>query len=452
MKNVDIKKIKWVVLDDDPTGIQTVHDVAVYTDWNKDTLENALKEDGRLFYILTNSRGLTASKTKALHMELMSNLIVASKETGISFFVISRSDSTLRGHFPLETDIIRECLYDGLGMQTDGLILAPFFYAGGRITKDNIHYVKYGDELVPAGETEFAKDETFGYRSSNLTEYVEEKTEGRWKAKDVIVISLDDIKKNDIDGMVKKLVSAKDGVPIIVNAEIPDDLIVFCEALYKAIESGKKFLYRTAADFVKAVCGISDIPLLSADDMGVKSKRGGVIMIGSHTKKTTSQLERLKEIKNLEFIEYDSDKVLTDELSEETKRVSKIVSSFIEEGITAVVFTKRKVLTLENDSKEDALIRSAKISEAFTDVVSKLTATPSYIVGKGGITSSDIGTRALKVKRALALGQIQPGVPVWKTDENSRFPGIPYVIFPGNVGDEDTLLKAVKILQNGERN
>ena len=451
MKKVD-NKSKWVVLDDDPTGIQTVHDVAVYTDWNKDTLEKALIEEEKLFYILTNSRGLTASKTKELHMELMSNLICASKETGIPFSIISRSDSTLRGHFPLETDIIQKCLYDGLGIETDGLILAPFFYAGGRVTKDNIHYVKYGDELVPAGETEFAKDETFGYRSSDLTEYVEEKTEGRWKAKDIIVISLDDIRNKDVDGIVKKLMSSKGGVPIVVNAEFPGDLTVFCEALYKAIGSGKKFLYRTAADFVKAVCGVSDIPLLSAEDMAVKRDRGGVIMIGSHTKKTTSQLERLKGLNSLEFIEYDSDKVLTDELGEETVKVSKIVSDLIEKGITAVVSTKRKVLTLENDTKEDALIRSAKISEAFTDVVSKLTVTPSYIVGKGGITSSDIGTKALRVRRAIALGQIQPGVPVWRTDESSRFPGIPYVIFPGNVGDEDTLLNAVNILQDEERN
>ena len=71
---------------------------------------------------------------------------------------------------------------------------------------------------------------------------------------------------------------------------------------------------------------------------------------------------------------------------------------------------------------------------------------PAFIIAKGGITSSDVGTKALKVKKANVLGQICPGIPVWETDDGSKFPHMAYVIFPGNVGDADTLKTAVEKL------
>ena len=53
---------------------------------------------------------------------------------------------------------------------------------------------------------------------------------------------------------------------------------------------------------------------------------------------------------------------------------------------------------------------------------------------------------ALDANEAFAIGQILPGVPVWRLLENARWTDIPYVVFPGNVGDEDALLKAVRVL------
>ncbi len=447
-ESAETMNMTWVILDDDPTGVQTVHDIAVYTDWQEDTLIDALKNEKGMFYILTNSRGITAQATDKLHRELMTNLIAASVKTGRSFSVISRSDSTLRGHFPLETNIIRECMKDGLKVQTDGLILAPFFYAGGRMTYEDVHYVKYEDTLVPAADTEFAADETFGYENSDLKKYVQEKTCGEIAAESVISVPLELMRRGDVDAIEKELDQALSGRVVVVNALAPVDLEVFAAALYRCLKKGKRFVYRTAADFVKAVGAISDRALLTGKELEVDSQKGGIVMIGSHTDKTTRQLEKLRSINNLTFIEYDSDKVLEGKLDEETMRVAKKATELIEDGKTPVIYTRRKVLILEGDTKEDALVRSASISDAFTDVVAKLGCKPSYIIGKGGITSSDIGTKALKVKRALVPGQIQPGVPVWKTDDSSRFPGIPYIIFPGNVGDDSTLYNAVVALGN----
>ena len=426
--------IKWVVLDDDPTGVQTVHDIAVYTDWTKETFLTALQAEEDLFYVLTNSRGLTAAESAALHTELMENLAAACHETGARIQVISRSDSTLRGHFPLETDLLRDALAKHLGLATDGIIMAPFFEAGGRLTMGDVHYVKQGGTLVPAAETEFAKDATFGYTHSNMKEYIAEKT---GQPQDVLSVTLEMLKNKDTEA-VRKILEEAQGRYIIVNATEPSDLETFAKVLHEVIDKGYSFVYRTAADFVKAVGGISTRPLLTRAEM-TTTAGAGIVIVGSHTKKTTAQLEQLKDLPGLHLIPFDSDRVLDDALDEETDRVRELAEADMRQGITPVVYTGRSVLVLPDDTKEAALERSVKISNAVTRIVADLEETPAFIVAKGGITSSDVGVKALHVRRAWVLGQIRPGVPVWQCGQESRFPGVPYVIFPGNVGEEGTL-------------
>ena len=153
---------KIVVLDDDPTGVQTVHDIFVYTEWSKETMDQAFALEDSMFYILTNSRGFTAEETTKVHHDIARVIDQAAKDAGKEYIFISRSDSTLRGHYPLEPAILREDYEKYTGKTIDGEILCPFFKEGGRYTIDNVHYVRYADELIPANETEFAKDKTFG--------------------------------------------------------------------------------------------------------------------------------------------------------------------------------------------------------------------------------------------------------------------------------------------------
>lgn len=439
---------KIIVLDDDPTGVQTVQDVSVYTDWSVDSIRKGFEEKNRLFFLLTNSRGFTVSQTTKAHTEIAENVDRVAKEQGRNYLMISRSDSTLRGHYPLETEVLRECLEARNDWMMDGEILCPFFKEGGRFTLDNIHYVKYGEELVPAGQTEFAGDETFGYRSSNLCEYVEEKTKGAFHKEDCICITLEMLRTMDISAIENLLFSVKGFHKIIVNAIDSVDVKIFCIALYRAMAKGKHYLIRCAAALVKEIGQIPDHPLLARTEM-VRDKKaaGGIIVVGSHTKKTTAQLEELKKLNKICFIEMNSNLVLEgNELDKETERILQEEERLIQDGTTVCVSTKRTLLKLENDTPEEALVRSVKISDALKDCVGKLKVTPSFVVAKGGITSSDVGIKALRVKKAKVLGQIQPGIPVWQTGEESLFPGIPYIIFPGNVGNADTLKKAVEIL------
>ena len=160
-REIDADRTKFIVLDDDPTGVQTVHDISVYTDWSVESIRSGLEEPRKLFYILTNSRGLTAAETTAVHREIAANIAAAAAQTGTPYLTISRSDSTLRGHFPLETELLREGMEEA-GRHVDGEILCPFFLEGGRFTIGNTHYVQYVDELVRAAHAEFAKDNTVG--------------------------------------------------------------------------------------------------------------------------------------------------------------------------------------------------------------------------------------------------------------------------------------------------
>ncbi len=443
---------KIVVLDDDPTGVQTVHHVPVYTDWSLESLRTGFAEESPLFFVLTNSRAMTREQTTRAHREIIRNITQTAAELRREFLLVSRSDSTLRGHYPLETELLREGMEAYSGEKVDGEILCPNFREGGRYTLDNVHYVADGDTLVPAAETEFARDRTFGYAHSDLREYVEEKTRGAYRAKDVRSVSLGEQRALDFDGVTAKLCALHGFGKLIVNAADDYDLKVFCVALYRALAQGKRFCCRTAASFVKAIANIANRPLLTYGDMfTADTRRGGIILVGSHTQKTTAQLFALLALSRVEAVELNSDLVLTPgALEAESERVIGVCDRLIAAGATPAVFTKRTALTLPGDTPETALTRSVQISQAVQAVVAGLSAPPAFIVAKGGITASDIATKALRVRRAEVLGQISPGVPVWKTGAESRFPGIPYVIFPGNVGQTDTLREIAQVLLRGK--
>jgi len=440
---------KIVVLDDDPTGVQTVHGISVYTDWSLESIEQGFLEEHPMFFILTNSRAFITSETRQAHEEIAQNILAVSKKTGKEFLIISRGDSTLRGHYPLETETLKTTIEAQSSRKFDGEIIIPVFKEGGRLTIENTHYVQEQDYLVPAGETEFAKDRTFGYASSHLGEWIEEKTAGRYKAVKSIYISLDDLRALDIENITKQLCEVRDFNKVIVNATCYEDVMVFTAALVEAMKLGKSFLFRSAAAFTKVIGRVGDKPLLTkAELLTAPTTHGGLIMVGSHVQKTTEQLEELKKCDFIRFLEFDCHLVLFPErFQQERERIQQQCETLIASGQTVAVYTKRERLDLGENRKEEELKLSVQISDAVTQIVNQLHVRPKYIIAKGGITSSDIGTKGLSVKRALVAGQIKPGIPVWKTGSESKFSNIPYVIFPGNVGDKHTLKEAVEVLE-----
>jgi uncharacterized protein YgbK (DUF1537 family) len=460
---------KLVVLDDDPTGTQTVYDVPVLTVWDVDTLRTELAQPGPCFFILTNSRSLPTEAARELNREIARLLREAvwrnegftsepdhaRQLCGRAFTLISRSDSTLRGHYPSETDVLAEELGP-----FDATILIPYFEAGGRYTIGDIHYVAEGDVLVPAAETPFARDAAFGYRSSNLRAYVEEKTSGRVKAASVASINLDDLRRGGPATVTQKLQSLPANSVCIVNVAAPRDLEVFVAGLAEAEAQGRRYLFRTAAQFVAARLGLEPRPLWQPPGTAAfeppgggrlesrpsEPQLGGLTVVGSYIPKTTVQLDALLANPEQERVEICVADILQPERTvAELSRVIAQTNQALAADRDVVVFTSRKLIA--GHDAATSLEIGAKVSDALVAVVRRLEVRPRYLIAKGGITSSDLATRGLGVKRALVLGQILPGVPVWELGSETKFPGLPYVVFPGNVGGPEALQDAFQKLK-----
>ena len=426
-----------IVLDDDPTGTQTVYDLPVLTEWTVATLRAELALGTPTFYLLTNSRSLPLPAAQELNAEIGRNLLAAAQATGRDFAVVSRSDSTLRGHYPGETD----ALTAALGQQVDATLIIPFFLEGGRFTINDVHYVAEGDQLVPAAATPFARDAAFGYHNSDLRAWVEEKTAGRVAAAAVASITIDDVRLGGPDAVAQKLLNLPTGAVCIVNCAGTRDMEVFVSGLLKAEAAGRHFLYRTAATFVQVRAGLAPRALLTAADLNLPTTGGGLIVVGSYVPKSTTQLNALLAQPDLVQVEVNVDALLDDgQQAGEVARTIAVTTNALQRGQDVVVYTSRRLIT--GADAVSSLAIGQRVSASLVALVQGLGVRPRYLIAKGGITSSDLATKALGVKRALVRGQILPGIPLWEVGVESRYPGLVYVVFPGNVGGDDALVQA----------
>jgi uncharacterized protein YgbK (DUF1537 family) len=424
---------KVIVLDDDPTGTQTVHDIPVVTRWTVAHLAHELTDPAPASYVLTNSRSLPTAAAVALNREIAENLREARTRTGRDFALVSRSDSTLRGHFPEELD----ALTAGLEEQFDAWVICPFFEEGGRLTINDVHYVAEGERLVPAAHTPFAADQAFGYRHSNLRRWVVEKTAGRVPLERIESLSLGDLRSTDPTPVHNKLRSLTAGSACIVNAVVQADLDAAVVAILQAEAAGKRFLYRTAASFVAVRSGIKRRPLLTSSEMATQDGSGVLIVVGSYVPKTTAQLEHLLEHSDTIPLELDVCRVLDVSTCEATVAdLARRASDHLAADAAVVIYTSRELVEADAD---ESLAIGQTISRALVDAVRSISVRPRLLVAKGGITSSDVATKGCDVERAVVMGQALPGVPVWRCGPESRLPGLPLVIFPGNVGGIDAL-------------
>jgi uncharacterized protein YgbK (DUF1537 family) len=341
----------------------------------------------------------------------------------------------LRGHFPAEIDALVAAHPGGY----DAVIVAPAFFEAGRITVGDVHYLRELHGMVPVGETEFARDATFGYRNSNLCDWIEEKTGGRVSRRGVASIPLSTLRDPSGAELVRdQLLALPHGAFVVVNATEYGDLEVFVHGLLLAESAGRQYLCRTAASFVRVRAGVEAIPLLDPAALRVREGSGGLVVVGSYTAKSTAQLETALDGARTIGLELDVGR-LAEPGGEavELARLTPHIELTLREDRTVIVFTSR--------ARETALGRAGElaagriVSDSLVKLVGGLRVRPRFLIAKGGITSSELAVRALDVRRALILGQAEPGIPVWRTGPESRWPGLTYVVFPGNVGNLGTL-------------
>ncbi|AOU97856.1 Hrp-dependent type III effector protein [Acidihalobacter yilgarnensis] len=428
---------KIIVLDDDPTGSQTVHGCLLLTSWDVDTLREALLDASPLFFVLTNTRGMSAERAKAVTREVCVNIrqaLDALEQHGqrINPLLVSRSDSTLRGHYPVETDVIAETLGP-----FDAHFMVPAFFEGGRFTRDSVHYLITDGQPIPVHETEFARDSIFGYQHSYLPDYVEEKTAGRIRADQVERFTLADV-RGDVSA---RLLGLHDNVCCVVDAEAQTDLDHFAAQLLQAATEGKRFLFRSAASLLTALAALPPQPV-RPEEMAtyVRNGRPGAVIVGSHVKKTTQQLGQLLRIPGVAEMEVDVDRIAGERDALLTDILERCHQAHAD-GLTPVIFTSRVERAFADQAARLAF--GEQVSAFLMDIVRGLPVTLGFLISKGGITSNDVLSSGLALRISRVLGQILPGCSVVRCpDEHPRYPGLPVVIFPGNVGDEHALATA----------
>jgi uncharacterized protein YgbK (DUF1537 family) len=429
-------KPKIIVLDDDPTGSQTVHSCLLLMRWDVETLRTGLRDDAPIFFILTNTRALTPESAASVTKEVCQNLKEALAAEGVDdFLVVSRSDSTLRGHYPIETDAIAQELGP-----FDAHFLVPAFFEGGRITRDSIHYLIIDGVPTPVHETEFARDSVFAYHHSYLPKYVEEKTQGKIKAESVERFLLDDIRA----GSLERLLKLTGNQCAVVDGETQADLNNFAVDVLAAASQGKRFLFRSAASILTALAALPSQPV-AAENMAEYVRKGkpGAVIVGSHVKKTTQQLEALLQEPGTVGIEVNVSRLLDEQadaanilLAEIKTRVEEVHQALK----TPVVYTSRQELTFKD--VKTRLDFGLKVSSLLMDIVRNLPSDIGFLISKGGITSNDVLSTGLALTSARLLGQILPGCSMVITSSNHpQFPDLPVVLFPGNVGDTNALGK-----------
>lgn len=445
---------KIIVLDDDPTGSQTVHSCLLLLKWDIPTLVMGLQDKSPIFFVLTNTRSLTPEAAAAVTTEVCLNLKQALAQTGTTkYLLVSRSDSTLRGHYPVETDAIAQHLGP-----FDAHFLVPAFFEGGRVTVESTHYIEKTVDgqvkRIPTHETEFARDSVFGYGTSYLPDYVSEKTNGLIPAKEVVQFFLKDIR----GGTLEQLMKLEGNQCVAIDGEQQSDLDAFSRDLLTAATKGKKFLFRSAAGLLTSLAALPPQPT-PAEKMYEITRRlyhlngllngrtAGAVIVGSHVKTTTSQLNQLLRLDSVTGVEV-AIALLKENAQHHQRLLDDVmcqVTQIYAEGKTPVVYTSREELTFE--TKAARLAFGEAVSALMVEIVRSLPSDISFLISKGGITSNDTLSKALALTSARLLGQVIPGVSVVTTSANhGQFPSLPVVLFPGNVGDDHALALAYQRL------
>jgi len=425
---------KIIVLDDDPTGSQTVHGCLLLMRWDVETLRLGLVDDSPIMFVLTNTRALTPEAADAVTREVCRNLKEAIAQVELQeWLVVSRSDSTLRGHYPVETDAIAEELGP-----FDAHFLAPAFFEGGRTTRESVHYLNVQGVDTPVHETEFARDSVFAYHHSYLPDYVAEKTAGRIAASEVERFLLADL-RGDRGVLETRLMALANNQCCAVDGAVQADLDRFAAAVLAAAGHGKRFLFRSAASILTSLAALPPQPV-AAESMAeyVRDGRSGVAIVGSHVQKTTEQLSNLLAEPGVVGIEVPVADLLTGERSAVAAalcdRALAEVTQARAAGKTPVIYTSRQELTF--DSIAVRLEFGQAVSALLMAIERQLPRDIGYLISKGGITSNDTHSDGLALRSARLLGQILPGVSMVKAPPtHPRFPNLPVVLFPGNVGD-----------------
>lgn len=436
---------RLLILDDDPTGSQCVAGIDVAFDLDPAIPVGVLEGPGSACFVLTNTRALDEQEAVALNRRVLAGVLDGGVPAS-GLHVVSRSDSTLRGHVIAEPVAIADELA-ARGIDVDAFVLCPAMLEAGRFTEGDVHYATVDGEAVEVAETDFARDATFGFTSSDLRAFLEERSGGAVRAADVLSVSLEDIRAGA--GRVREILSAaRDRRWVVVNATEYTDLEVVAEAMALLEAEGRTFVTRCAPSFVRPLVGQQGARVVDPDSITIPEGRldHGLVVVGSHVGLTTTQLRAVQQRGTLAEVEIHVPSVLDERREQHLAAVAAQATATLRTS-DCVVFTSRDLVRTDDPAESLAIARS--VSDAVVEVVRRVRAAkPAWVVAKGGITSHEVAENGLGIRRARVEGQFWPGqVSLFSAQEApDEVMGAPYVVFPGNVGGEQALADVVDVL------
>ena len=447
--------MKIIIIDDDPTGSQTVNDCNLILRWDYETLLKGLKDSSNLLFILANTRSLSKKDVEIRLKEICSALREIMNNSSFAeedFVLISRGDSTLRGHNFVEPDIINELLGP-----FDATFYIPAFIEGNRTTVNGNHFV----DNIPINKTIFSKDKIFGFNTSNIKELICEQSNYQLDFNNIENIFIKDfeaLETNQPSKLFMQIEKLKNNKKVIVDIIDYSQLDKF-SSIVRSLLKKKKFLFRSAASFISSLSNVkrtqkdhiyfSQLRRKNNSDKAMK----GLIVVGSYVELTTRQLNKVLEISLCKPIEINVFKLyeffkIGDNLNLNSLKkliMNAIRQNLIRESIP-VLYTSRKTIfpTDKNDLIQFQLFLSAFIAEIVSAIKNEI----GYLISKGGITTNTIISEGLEADSVYLEGQILPGISLVTFNLLKQKGKLPIVTFPGNIGNKMSLVKALEILEN----
>ena len=447
--------MKIIIIDDDPTGSQTVNGCNLLLKWDYETLLKGLKDSSNLLFILANTRSLSKEDVKIRLKEICSALREIMNNSSFAeedFVLISRGDSTLRGHNFVEPDIINELLGP-----FDATFYIPAFIEGNRTTVNGNHFV----DNIPIHKTIFSKDKIFGFNTSNVKELIYEQSNYQLDFNNIENIFIKDfeaLETNQPSKLFMQIEKLKNNKKVIVDIMDYSQLDKF-SSIVRSLLKKKKFLFRSAASFISSLSNVkrtqkdhiyfSQLRRKNNSDKAMK----GLIVVGSYVELTTLQLNKVLEISLCKPIEINVFKLyeffkIGDNLNLNSLKkliLNSIRQNLIRESIP-VLYTSREIIspTDKNDLIQFQLFLSAFIAEIVSAIKNEI----GYLISKGGITTNTIISEGLEADSVYLEGQILPGISLVTFNLLKQKGKLPIVTFPGNMGNQMSLVQALEILEN----
>jgi uncharacterized protein YgbK (DUF1537 family) len=460
--------LKVIVLDDDPTGSQTVHGCPLLLRWDAATLAAGLRHPSPLLFLLANSRALAPEQARLRLRQICAALrsaLAEARQQGVidRYVVVSRGDSTLRGHFPLELEVIAAELGP-----FDASFLVPAFLEGGRTTVDGVHLL-HG---LPVHQSPFARDRLFGYGTSQLAGWVEEKSAGRIRSEQVQQISLaelDQLQLADPEASLRRRLAALGGNPLlVVDAERPAQLAAFGALVRQLVAAAppRRFLFQSAASLLNGLVPLPPQPRGRRGLAELRRRGGGglplpgLVLVGSHVGLADAQLAALLAQPGCGGVELPvarvhrvlegplPDRLLASLEQEWLERLQALLAA----GLTAVLYTSRGELACRHAAERRQL--GQVLAAAMARVAARLAPQLGYLISKGGITSHTLLADGLGLASVGLMGQLLPGLSLVLPAAAAggepldvALAELPILTFPGNLGDETTLTQAWRLMQ-----